>query len=265
MKTVLIQFPYISIVEPKTLNKEPRNITIMPEDELWNKWIENPNTLVDSEKIVWLELQGIINDLLNELHTKNKIRKSFTPDELTHLKKMLKNRNYISENFEKIANTTDSLEINANFVGTIRKFNFTDINYVYMLVELSIMNLINDNETIKTVLLFHLKEIKGYKATDFATTMKEFAPINYKRLEPYLNSKFRNSLAHGTWAIENNQIVLFGDAKLIPFEKLEVIDFLLKVREQNVVLGCIWSVISDKIEKGFFSAGNKENDQCRLI
>jgi hypothetical protein len=225
----------------------------MTKDELWKKWITNPDTLVESEKIVWIELQGIISDLLNELNTKNKIENNFTHSELIHFKKMLKNRNYISENFEKIANTTDSLEINANFVNAIKKFDFTDENYIYMLVELSIMNLINDNETIKTILLFILKDIKGYKATDFSRTMKEFAPLNYKRLEPYLNSKFRNSLAHGTWAIENNQIVLFEDAKLIPFERLEVLDFLLKVRKQNVVFGCIWSVISDRIEKGFFT------------
>jgi hypothetical protein len=228
-------------------------MTTMTKDELWRKWIENPNTLVDSEKIVWMELQDIISNLLNELNTKNKIENNFTPSELIHFKKMLKNRNNISENFEKMANTTDSFEINTDFVNTIKKFDFTDVNYIYMLVELSIMNLINDNETIKTVLLFVLKDIKGYKATDFRATMKEFAPINYKRLEPYLNSKFRNSLAHGTWAIENNQIVLFEDAKLVPFERLELLDFLLKVRKQNVVFGCIWSVISDKIEKGFFS------------
>lgn len=225
----------------------------MNKDELWKKWITNPDTLVESEKVVWMELQGITSDLLNELKLKNKIKNKFVASELTHLKKVLKNRNYISENFEKIANTTDSLEINANFVNTLRNFDFTDENYIYLLVELSIMNLINDNELIKTVLLFHLTDIKGYKATDFSTTMKEFAPISYKRLEPYFNGKFRNSLAHGTWAIENNQIILFEDAKLVPFERLELIDFLLEVRKQNVVFGCIWSVISDKIEKGFFS------------
>ena len=225
----------------------------MSKDELWKKWVTNPDTLIESEKIVWMELQGIISDLLNELKAKNKIENNFTPSELTHLKKMLKNRNYISENFEKIANTTDSWEINTNFVNAIKKFDFTEENYVYMLVELSIMNLINDSETLKTLLLFHLKDIEGYKATDFTAAMKKFAPFNYKRLEPYINSKFRNSLAHGTWAIENNQIVLFEDAELIPFERLEVLDFLLKVRKQNVVFGCISSVISDKIEKGFFS------------
>ena len=148
----------------------------MNKDELWKKWITNPESLVKSEKILWIELEGVIIDLLNELKANGKIENSFTPSELTHFKKMLNNRNYISENFEKIANTTDSFEINADFVNAIKKFDFTDVNYVYMLVELSIMNLINDNETIKNVLLFILKDIKGYKTTNFRSTMREFAP-----------------------------------------------------------------------------------------
>jgi hypothetical protein len=63
---------------------------------------------------------------------------------------------------------------------------------------------------------------------------------------------YRNSLTHGTWTINNNQIVLFEAAKLVPLEKFEVLNFLLKVRKQNLHLSCLYSVISDKIEKGFF-------------
>ena len=225
----------------------------MSKEELWKKWVVNPDEIAESEKIVWMELQSIIRDLLNELNVHNKIENNFTPSELVHFKKMLKTRNHVSENFGKIADTTDSWEISTDFLNAIRKFDFTDENYVYLLVELSIMNLITDSETFKTLLLFHLKDINSHKVTDFTRTLKNFAPINYKRLEPYITNKFRNSLAHGTWAIENNQIVLFEDAKLIPFEKLEIVDFLLRVRRQNLLLSCLSSVISDKIEKGFFT------------
>ena len=225
----------------------------MIKDELWKKWITNPDTIAESEKIVWLELQSIISDLINELKVNNKLENNFTPSELVHVKKMLNTRNCVSDNFSKISDTTDSWDKVNDFINTNKKFGFTDENYIYMIVELSIMNLITDSEIFKTLLLFHLKEIKSYKVTDFTKTLKKFAPTNYKRLEPYINNKFRNSLAHGTWAIENSQIVLFEDAKLIPFEKLELLDFLLKVRRQNLLFSCLSSVISDKIEKGFFT------------
>jgi hypothetical protein len=225
----------------------------MIEKELWKKYVAKPDEIAESEKPVWMELQQIISDILTELKTNNKIETNFTPSELVHFKKMMNTRNNIAENWEKIADTTDSWEISTDFVNAIKKFNFTDVDYIYLIVELSIMNILMDSETFKTLLLFHLKDIKSYKSTHFSSAMKNFAPINYSRLEPYINNKFRNSLAHGTWAIENNQIVLFEDAKLVPFEKLELLDFLLKVRRQNILISCLSSVVSDKIEEGFFT------------
>ena len=225
----------------------------MIEKELWKKWVTNPDEIAESEKIVWMELQQIISDILNELKNNNKIETSFTPSELIHFKKMMTSRNNVADNFGKIADTIDSWERVNDFVNAIKKFNFTDVNYVYIIVELSIMNMLMDSEIFKTMFLFHLKGIKSHESTAFPSIMKNFAPINYKRLKPFINNKFRNSLAHGTWAIENNQIVLFEDAKLVPFEKLELLDFLLKVRRQNILISCLSSVISDKIEKGFFT------------
>jgi hypothetical protein len=225
----------------------------MSDKELWKKWVTNPEEIAESEKIVWIELQQIISDILTELKSKNKIETNFAPSELVHFKKMMNTRNNIADNFGKIADTTDSWEKVKDFIDEIKKFNFTDVNYIYIIVELSIMNIIMDSETFKTLLLFHLKDIRSHKSTEFTSTMKNFAPINYNRLEPYINNKFRNSLAHGTWAIENSQIVLFEDAKLVPFERLELLDFLLKVRRQNILISCLSSVISDKIKKGFFA------------
>ena len=225
----------------------------MSEKELWKKWVTNPDEIAESEKIVWMELQQIISDILTELKSNDKIETNLTPSELVHFKKMMNTRNNIADNFGKIADTTDSWEKVKDFIDEIKNFSFSDVNYIYIIVELSIMNIIMDSETFKTLLLFHLKDIRSHKSTEFASTMKNFAPINYNRLEPYVNNKFRNSLAHGTWAIENSQIVLFEDAKLVPFERLELLDFLLKVRRQNILISCLSSVISDKIEKGFFA------------
>ena len=61
----------------------------MIEKELWKKWVTNPDEIAESEKIVWMELQQIISDILNELKNNNKIETSFTPSELIHFKKMM--------------------------------------------------------------------------------------------------------------------------------------------------------------------------------
>jgi hypothetical protein len=231
-------------------------------EELWKKWVANPEEIAESEKVIWLELQQIISDVLTELKGNNKIETNFTSSELVHFKKMMNTRNNIADNFGKIADTTDTWEKVNDFIDAIKKFNFTEVDYIYIIVELSVMNIIMDSETFKTLLLFHLKDIRSHKSTEFTPAMKNFAPISYNRLEPYINNKFRNSLAHGTWAIEDNQIVLFEDAKLVPFERLELLDFLLKVRRQNILISCLSSVISDKKEKGFFACHEGDCNEC---
>jgi len=67
-----------------------------------------------------------------------------------------------------------------------------------------------------------------------------------ERIGPFINNKFRNSLAYGTWAIENQQVVLFENAKLVPFEKLGIGDFLGKVKGQNLLFGYLSSIIFRK-------------------
>jgi hypothetical protein len=64
---------------------------------------------------------------------------------------------------------------------------------------------------------------------------------------------FRNALAHGTWTIEDGCVVLFKDAKLFPFEKLELHDFMNRTKELGILCNCLVSIIQDKIEGTFFT------------
>ena len=126
----------------------------MNNSDMWKKWVVNPEAISESEKAVWLELQSIIHDLLMELKSNRKVELSFTSSEIYHLKKLLKNRNEIVFNFNKIEATTDSLEKVNSFVKAIEKFSFNDVNYVYLLVELAILLVITDTEICKTLIFF---------------------------------------------------------------------------------------------------------------
>jgi len=224
----------------------------MNNPDLWKKWVSNPEAIGESEKTTWLELQNILIELLHELKNNGKAELNFTESEIYHLKKLLKNYNEMVSTFNKIMDTTDNLEIAKNFVQEIGKFGFNDTNYVYLLVELAVISIITDTESFKTLLLFHLKDV-DYKVSEFVNTMKKNAPQSWKKLKPFVNNKFRNLLAHGCWAMENDQVVLFENAKLVPIMKLDYVEFLLKVKEQSLLFGCLVSVISEKIEKGFFA------------
>jgi hypothetical protein len=226
----------------------------MSKEELWRKYIANPDAIGQSEKIIWIELQEIFSDILTELKLNNKIEMNFTHSEISHFKKMMTTRNNIAENFGKIVRTTDSMKKGYDFLNAIKNFDFNDVNYVYLIVELSVMNMLTDIEAFKILLLFHLKDVGKCRAIDFMQILQKNAPVNFKKLEPYITeNKIRNSLAHGSWAMENNQIVLFEDANLIPYKKLEIVDLLEMVKKQNMLIGCLSCVISDKIDKAFFA------------
>lgn len=221
--------------------------------ELWKKYISNPDEAIgEDEKKVWMELQCILIDLLLELKNNGKVKLNFTKSEINHVKKLLKSRNEVVANFNKMIDTTDTREKTQGFLQAIKEFDFDDVNYVYLVVELAILLMITDTECFKTLLLFHLKDV-DYRASNFVKTMEKNAPKSWKRLKPFIDNRFRNALAHGTWAIENNHVVLFEDAKLVPFENLDLGNFIGKVKKQNLLFGCLSSVISEKIEKGFFS------------
>jgi hypothetical protein len=224
-------------------------VTELEKDD-WNKYIINPDAISEEEKKGWFELQTIIRNLLEELKSNNRIETSYTSLEINHLKKLLKNRNYIVQIFNLMEKTTDSLEEADKFIRALREFGFNDVNYIYFLLNVAIQLTITDTETFKTLILFHLKG--DFKASNFPLIMKKFAPVNWEKLEPYINNRFRNALAHGTWAMENNEIVLFDNSKLIPFEKMSLLKFLLETKKQNLMFACLSSTISENIENGFF-------------
>ena len=97
----------------------------------------------------------------------------------------------------------------------------------------------------------------NFAVSRFNQTIREAAPVSWPNLEPYVDSAFRNSLAHGTYAIANKQVVLFNDAKLLPSTdpeaQMPLDKFMLRVKTQNVLYQCLVHVLADKKSKGFFA------------
>jgi hypothetical protein len=83
--------------------------------------------------------------------------------------------------------------------------------------------------------------------------MARFAPIAWSKLKPYVYSNFRNSLAHGTWALENKQVVLYEDAELIAYERLDLADLFIKAKDQNVLFICLVHILAEKNKAKFFT------------
>lgn len=215
--------------------------------------IVNPEALGLSEKELLLRIEPILDELLEELKANGKIETSFTQSEIEHATSIMENLYVIGKNINLLIHTRDNNKAE-RFVKVVSEFGFTDSNIINLYLELSALLLLQDFECFKALLLLALRDV-DFRVSQFYKTMEKFAPKTWEKLRPELDNRFRNSVAHGLWAIENQKIVLFEDAKLIPFEKLDFKDFVIRVKTQNVIFSCYMNLLYKKAKKGFLVAG----------
>jgi hypothetical protein len=201
------------------------------------------------EKELWTEIEPILVELLDELKASGKIEISFAGSEKQHLKNVLDNLTQVSKNYNLVLHLFDNVE---RFLKVNSEFGLGDKELTNLYVETTVLLSILNTELFKTLLLFHLKSV-NHKPSQLNSTMGQFAPIAWRKLKPYVDSDFRNSLAHGTWALENKQVVLFEDAKLVPYEKLDLGEFIIKTKKQNVLFQCLVNVLASKHKANFFT------------
>lgn len=72
-------------------------------------------------------------------------------------------------------------------------------------------------------------------------------------LKGYVDNDFRNALAHGTYGIVNKRIVLYKDANLVPVEEIELDEFMMRLKDQNVLFLCLINTLVTKKKAGFFT------------
>jgi hypothetical protein len=221
-------------------------------DDFWKKRLINPNALGQAEKGLWKKIEPILNELLDELKANDKIEISFMPIEREHLKSLIENLNQTGINYNLLLHVADSPDKPQRFVKAISEFGFNEPNSTHLFIEVSVLLCVLNTELFKALLLFHLKDV-NHNVSSFSQTMRKAAHKTWIKLRPYVDNDFRNSLAHGTWAIENKKIVLFKDAKLEPYEKLELGDFIIKMKSQNVLYACLVNVLVDKRKTDFFT------------
>jgi hypothetical protein len=133
----------------------------------------------------------------------------------------------------------------SKFLSTNKEFSITEQNLVNLYLQTSVLLCVTTTEFFKALLLYHLKGV-SHKVSKFCLTMNHFAPTAWNKLRPYVDSDFRNTLAHGTWAVENRQVVLFNDAQLNLNEQLPLAEFMLKTKKQNVLLLCLINVLNER-------------------
>jgi hypothetical protein len=215
-------------------------------------WDLNRDNLGEGEKELWIHIETVLDDVLNELTGKDKIRVYFTNSESDHLWFLMENMQVIAQNYNMLINLAKEQERPAKFLKATSEFGFTDENSVFLTIQMTVLSCVIHTEMFKTFFLFHLKNVKDYRASSFNTIMAKNAPKTWGRLKPFVDNDFRNSLAHGTWAVINKKVVLFKDARLVPYERLELADFIIKAKKQNVLYSCLVNTITQRTRTDHF-------------
>jgi hypothetical protein len=216
------------------------------------KVIENPEVLGKGGEKYWKEIEFIISELLDELEANGKIKHVFVPIEMEHMSHVINNIYQLGINSNWVLHLLYPPENFKSFLAVSSKFGFDETKAVNLFIQTSVLSCVLHTELFKTLLLFHLTKI-NHRTSQFPNTMEKAAPKSWKKLKPHVDSNFRNSLAHGTWAIENNQVVLFEDAELVPYERLNFDKFLIKAKKQNILYSCLAGIIIQRFKAGFFA------------
>lgn len=220
--------------------------------ENYLRLLENPEALGKKEKELLKEIEPIIHELLDELKVNGKIETVFVPAKKKHMENIMNNVYQLEKNGNLLTDILKPSESSQDFLAVSSKIGFDKSKLTNLYIQLLVLSCVLYTEVFKSFLLYHLREVNP-KVSNFPSTMEKAAPKAWKKLQPYVDNKFRNSLAHGTWALENKQVVLFEDAELIPYDKLNLAEFIIKMKKQNLLYTCLEKVVIEKTKAAFFT------------
>jgi hypothetical protein len=215
-------------------------------------WEQNKDNLGEGEKELWMEIEVVLNDVLDELTGRDKVRVFFTEKEKAHLFFIMENMFLIGQNYNLLINLAKEQERPAKFLKATSEFGFNEENSVNLTIQMAVLSCVIHTEMFKTFFLFHLKNLDDYRASSFNRVMAENAPNTWGRLKPFVDNDFRNSLAHGAWAVINKKVTLFKDSRLIPYERLDLDKFIIKAKKQNVLYSCLVNTIAERTRNDYF-------------
>ena len=219
----------------------------------WSDLAANPEAFGEKEKQLWLKVEPILHELLDELKKNGKIETVYVRSEMIGLGAVIENLNNCSRNHNLLLHVSDNYEA---FLEGVKPFGFDEPLSVQLFLETAALFTILTTETFRTLLLFHSKGLDP--SLPLGPMLRRLedsdaAPYAVAKLRPFMDIEFRNALAHGLFGTEAKKIVLYKNAKFEVLDRLELADFMMRTKEQNVLTQCFINVITEKKRSGFFS------------
>jgi hypothetical protein len=219
----------------------------------WADLAANPDAFGDKEKSLWLKVEPVLGELLDELKSNGKVETVLLPAETDDLGIAIRTQQNCAMNYNRLINASKS----GAFVDALAPFGFNQFSTADLFVQTAILLTILTSELFRTLLLFHTKGLnpKG----SIGSMLNElkgvgFAPNAVTKLEDYVDVDFRNALAHGLVGTKDKKIVLYRNSKFEILEIMGLADFIMRSKTQSVLAQCLINLIVERKRAGFFQS-----------
>ena len=220
----------------------------------WSRRVGNPAALGVREMELWIAIEPVLQEVLDELKENDLIETVFAQKETEALWSCIVKQDAFSNVSNFLLHLSESREKAAEFVKMNAQFGLDEptvvADYVLSMLSLSVLK----TELFKLVLLFSLKRggHMSHAVAKFGSTLQDAAPKAWPKLKPLVDSPLRNALAHASYALVDDKVILYNDATLEPLEELSLGHIMMRMKDQDVLLQCLLYVLDQKSKKGFF-------------
>jgi len=226
---------------------------IMNSEYDWERLVANPEAFGEAEKSLWKQIYPVLDKLLDELKANDRIETVYTKTDMDQLGVVLSNLDDCGRNYNKLMDSFEPRQKFERLMETAREFGITEEDWVKLFLEVSALSAVLPLEFFRTLLIFLMKDIDPKLGLgQLLNELENVAPTNGSKIRPFVESDFRNALAHGLFGIKNKKMVLYKNAKLELLDELDLADFIMKMKSQNVLSQCLVKCVADKVKKGFF-------------
>ena len=213
--------------------------------------------LSPKEQKIFNESVTLFENLLDDLKSKNLVRKGTSKSDRKKLAAIWRNSRLVANAFNVIFTIFDSKGKVNSFVSKNAKEGITHEVLTYTFVsQLFGVALLNFESVFKTSLLFFLREDAGFSRRmtlgKMINVLKGISTFGIQ-VESKIDFKLRNSLAHGTFWFGKGTVFLAENSYLEQVQPIPLYDFIIRIKNLNIVAHAFIQALLNKKNQGYFT------------
>ena len=214
------------------------------------------HNLSDPELKEFEEAKAIFTELMDNLHSKDKLRKGIGRYEREKLAKMWALSRQIGIALNKTMNIFDPEKLQ-KFEIANREFNLTAQNLTDSLINQMIgFFLYNIEVVLKFSLLFFIKKDPPFRTKMTIGELIRAVEIECPTIAPdfkeLIDVDIRNALAHGSFWFERPNICFTRDLEFSSTTGIPFHEFWIRTKKQNIRAHALTEVLYEKINQNYF-------------